>query len=129
MRLARLLPAVAALAVCAWFGLGIHQVNDTQDATNLIAADHPAELPHAAHLISAASVLNPDRTLDLLKVELALEQGRTAQARRTAQRLVAAEPMNVSAWLWYGRASGGNPTVFLIALAHARQLDPLPLRR
>jgi hypothetical protein len=129
MRVARLLTTAAALIVCAWFALGIHQANDTRRATKLIAAGGRGQLAHAASLIRSASPLNPDRTLDLLRVELALAQGRTSRARALAHRLVRAEPMNVSAWLWYGRASGGNPAIFLTALAHAHELDPLPLRR
>jgi hypothetical protein len=129
MRIARLITGLAALAVCAWFAIGVRQVNDTRSATRILAAGKRGQLVRATGLISVASLLNPDRTLDLLRVQVALGEGRSVQARRLAHRLVQAEPMNVAAWLWYGRTANGDAGVFLTALAQARKLDPLPLGR
>jgi hypothetical protein len=132
VRMARPAIAILALTVCAWFALGIRQAQDTGQATAIISSGAPAgaaRLRHADSLLSSARLLNPDRTLDLLSVELALRRGQTARARRVATGLVRSEPMNVAAWLWFGRSSNGDPGAFLLALEHAHELDPLPLRR
>jgi hypothetical protein len=132
VRMVRPLILIVAVIVCAWFALGIRQAQDTDQATAIISGGGPAtpsRLRHADSLLGSARLLNPDRTLDLLSVELALRRGQTAKARRIATALVRSEPMNVAAWLWFGRASNGDPRAFLLALEHAHELDPLPLRR
>ncbi len=123
----RILAAIAAVAVCAWFVIGIRQAHDTDAATAIISSASaltPAAAAHATALLNAAGELNPDREVDLLRSQLALRQGDLALARRLALSVARREPLNAEAWLALGQAAGGNRATQLLAFAHVYQLAP-----
>jgi predicted Zn-dependent protease len=120
--------AVLALVVCAWFGLGALQQIDTSRATQVLTSAGPltAAQAHRAHsMLTTAAVLNPDRTVDLLRGELAFEQGHPLAAVRIIEGVTAAEPDNIEAWLALARVAlhHDNATIER-AVANIGRLDP-----
>src|SRR5881227_2797378 len=74
---ARIGMLVLALSVSAWFGLGWYQASKTGQATALVSGrarltTHQAQ--RAQSLLSSAGTLNPDRTVRILRGELAADQ-------------------------------------------------------
>jgi hypothetical protein len=128
MRAIRAACIVVGVFACAWFVVGVRQARDTDQATALLAAPGRLDSPRVSSLLNSAGLLNPDRQVDLLRAELALRRGDPAGARRIAERVVAAEPMNVQGWLLLARAARTNPTTFFFALIHIRELAP-PIHR
>lgn len=124
---------LVAIGACAWFGLSIHQAQDTNAAAAIVTGTSrlsPARADHAASLLDSAGTLNPDRLLDVLRAQLELGQGNRAGARRILERVVASEPENALAWEWLARASADDRAEFFIAAIHLRALvPPLPGRR
>ena len=124
---ARLLAAAAALVVCGWFALAVRQSVDTNAAASIIDARTPlsaARAEHASSLLRSAALLNPDRSVDLLRSALALRLRQYAHARALALSVVRREPLNLQAWLAFGVASYGDRRAFLFALAQVARLAP-----
>jgi hypothetical protein len=123
----RILAVIAALAVCGWFAISLRETIDTDAAGAIIygaTVPTPAQAQHARSLLSSASPLNPDPELKLMRSALAFELGDDARARQLALSVAVQEPLNVQAWIAYGRAAAGDPRAFAIALAHVRELAP-----
>jgi predicted Zn-dependent protease len=102
MTIARAAALVLALAACAWFGLGVVQARDIDRATTIIAGPvplSPAEAAHAGSLVHTAATLDPDSDIQLLRAELAADQGHTASAIAQLRSVVASEPENLDAWV------------------------------
>jgi hypothetical protein len=116
----RALLALFAIAVCAWFVIGVRQAHDVDHATALLSAG-----PHisgrnaaqAASLLHGAQLLNPDRQVDVLRAQLADERGDRPTAERILRGVVAAEPMNALAWVQLARSATDGAT---LRLAFAR---------
>ena len=125
--------ALIALAVCAWFALGIRQAHDTTAATAIVSgsAHLSAGQGHrAAALLHSAKLLDPDTEVDVLRGELALEQGNRLGARSILERVVAKEPDNALAWQWLAKASVGDLHEFFLAAYRLQQLvPPIPAAR
>jgi hypothetical protein len=124
---------VLALAVlaCAWFVVGIRQARDVTRATAILSARVPVDAARAARvstLVRGAKLLSPDPAVDLLSAQLAIRRGDRPRARRIAEGVVRAEPMNVQAWLWLAKASSDSPPTFVRALVHINALEP-PVHR
>lgn len=118
MRFARVAVLVLALVSCAWFALGARQAQLVAQASSLISAGHklsPAQARHAANLLDEADALNPDLQTDVLRGELATDQGHLATARAILARVIHREPKNLVAFQAYARASAGNETAFFAA--------------
>ncbi|HZU60405.1 MAG TPA: hypothetical protein VE983_05535 [Solirubrobacteraceae bacterium] len=127
--MARSLGVMLALLICAWFGLGVHQAQDISRATSIIEASappDPVQARQASALLSAADVLNPDRTVDLLRAELAIDEGHDVTARLILGRVTREEPQNVNAWALVARASGNDRVAYYAALFHLRALVANP---
>jgi predicted Zn-dependent protease len=125
--LLRVVGVVVAVIVCAWFALGIRQAHDANRATDILAGASPLTSPQvheAGSLLHRAGQLNPDRSVDLLRSQLALRQGDAARARAIALGVTRAEPENLDAWLAYGEASTHDRLAFLLALQHLNRLAP-----
>jgi Flp pilus assembly protein TadD len=119
---------VGALAICAWFGLGVRQATDTEDARRIVSLlERPSarQSARAATLLSRAGTLNPDRSVDLLRAQLALQRGDRPQARRIIAGVLRDEPDNIDAWtrlaFTVGRAD--RPT-FAQAVRQIHRLAP-----
>jgi predicted Zn-dependent protease len=127
---ARVAVIAVALAAVAWFGLGIHQSADLSAATSIASRPHPsaAQARHANALLDSAGTLNPDRTVDITRAQLALARGDDAQARSILERVVRAEPQNLTAWIGLERASGNDSHEREIAFAHAVVLSHTSLK-
>jgi hypothetical protein len=133
MKAVRVLAVFGSLVVAAWFGVGVHQAIETGRATTRLSAASsitPADAERIRALLDSASVLNPDRGVDLLRGQLALQLGRHRQTQRIVSRVTRAEPDNLDAWLLLARAATDNPALFQQALVQVHRLEPrLPFSR
>lgn len=128
MTATRILGALLALVVCAWFGLGVVQSRDVDRAAAIVGGSGrltPAEAQQARSLLSRAGTLNPDRQVDLLRAQLEVREGDPAAARAILFRVLADEPLNINAWVALARASQGDPQSFRLALTRGRALAPI----
>jgi hypothetical protein len=117
-----------ALVACAWFALGIRQAIAQSRAEAIIAADPhatAAQARRAQQLLSVAAALNPDRQIDLDRVQILLERNQLRAARRTALAVTRAEPQNIEAWVWLAHTAAGDPALFAAALKQVAALEPL----
>lgn len=119
---------VLALVASAWFGLGALQAIDANRATQVLTSSGPltaAQAQRAHSLLTSAAVLNPDRTVDLLRGELALEQGHPLAAVRIIEGVTAAEPDNIEAWVALARVAQHHDNAAIErAVANIGRLDP-----
>lgn len=124
--------ALLALVVCAWFALGGVQATDTGRATTLLSRGRvsPGRGAEIRSLLDAAGTLNPDQTVNLLRGQLAYEQGLFTRATQTFLTVTRAEPQNLQAWLTLAHTSAHAPRDFVRALRQiARLLPPVPRTR
>ena len=127
MRLTRLVGVLIAIALCAWFALGIRQAQETTKATAIVSATTPltaAQIKQVSDLVSDARALNPDTAVDVLRAQLDRDQNELVAARQVLERVVAKEPDNAVAWVWLARSSRGAPLTFANALRRLRSLVP-----
>ncbi len=128
MSLARGVMLAVAVLVCAWFGVGVRQALDTSHATaivNLTSKLTAAQVAHARSLLHAAGQLNPDRQVAMLRGQLALDEGDTADAERILRGVTAAEPLNIQAWALLAQADQTRDrTEFVLAIRTIGRLDP-----
>jgi hypothetical protein len=122
----RALLALLAIAICGWFFVGIREARDVDRATALLSAGTTIERSDGARvssLLDGASLLNPDRQVDMLRARLDDERGRHAQAERVLRGVVSAEPMNVAAWALVAQSATNGATLRL-AYARIEVLEP-----
>lgn len=126
MLLARIALALAVLAACAFFALGIHQAQDLSAAQGVLdgAKVTTSQAARARSLLDSAGSLNPDRTVALTRGEIDLRLNDTAAAYVVFRRLVSQEPENVQAWLGLTESAYGKP-ILGVALGKLAALDPL----
>jgi predicted Zn-dependent protease len=128
MLLARVLLAVLAVAACAWFALGAEQARDTGQAKALLSSStqvSPATATRVRSLLSSASTLNPDSTVDLLRAQLATAQSHPRKALRIVESVVAREPDNADAWVALARvALNRDPAAVERAIRNIARLVP-----
>lgn len=122
-----------AVLTCAWFVLGARQAMDTQRATSLIAGGQrltTEQAQRARSLLRSAAALNPDLTIDLLRGQLAADQGQIAVAEKISGSVARREPLNLAAWaqLAYQAARAGDRPTLELAARHISELYP-KLRR
>lgn len=126
MRLLR--PALLLVAVLAgaWFVVGVRQAHDIDVADTIITAPahSPGQLRSATSRLQAAAFLNPDRTVDILRGRIAIDEGQVARARHILKTVVGAEPQNLEAWIWFTGANLGRPAA-AVGSRRIAALDPL----
>lgn len=125
--MARVLFLLVALIACAWFAIGIRDAEDTDQAAAILSASGhpgPAAARRADSLLDAAGLLNPDRQIDLLRGQLALQIGHAAVARKIFLRVTREEPQNILAWSWLGRAAQPRSRLQTLAFFHVVALAP-----
>jgi predicted Zn-dependent protease len=129
MLAARIGALVLALVGCAWFALGARQAHQTARANAIVSSSQrlsPGRARRAAAALEAAGTLNPDLQVDVLRAELAIDQGRPRTARRILASVTRREPQNLNAWLQLARASTGDRVSFFAAEIHIRTLVRVP---
>lgn len=116
----RLAGGVTSLVVCAWFGLGVVQTRDQNQARSLYqsSAHTQRDDPRVLALLRTAGVLNPDSTVELLRGGVAADQGNPSKARAIFDDIARREPRNISAWSAAARVGDGT------ALSHIAKLEP-----
>jgi predicted Zn-dependent protease len=121
----RVAVVTVSLVVLAWFALGIHQSDDLSAASAIASRPHPsaAAAHHADALLDSAATLNPDRTVDITRAQLALARGDSARARAILLALTRAEPQNLDAWIGLVRASSSGTKLREVAFARALVLS------
>jgi len=128
---ARIVVAVAAVAVVAWLGVlerdvrlqarGVEAVQRARDAGNLARADAD---------FRSARLLNPDTTPDLHRAFLYQASGRRRQATAVLEEVLRREPENLTAWgVLYIFTRDHDAAAARRALAAQRRLDPVRARR
>ncbi len=123
--LARATILVLALVCCAWFALGARQAHKVAQAAAIVEPGHPLsahQAQRAGAALSTARTLNPDLQVDVLRGELAIDQGHPAEARRILTSVTRREPQNLQAWVQLARASGDDRVLFFAAEIHIRSL-------
>src|SRR5438128_806387 len=121
--IARIVGVLFAVAACAWYVLGVRQAHSVIRADSILAAHQripAADARTVASLLDEAGTLNPDRHVDIDRIHLLLERGRTQAAQRLAGALTRAEPRNLDVWLWLAHAAGVDQPLFAYALGQAR---------
>ena len=116
-----------ALLVAAWFGLGAVQARDTDRATAVLTSQARITAAQAREIdgwLNSAGVLNPDRTVTLLRGRAAMARGDRGRARSLFESVVRAEPQNLEAWVALAQAAS-SAAQFRAALDRARSLEPL----
>jgi predicted Zn-dependent protease len=128
MSLARGSLLALALAACAWFVVGIRQAHDTAHANAIVSAETPpgpAAAARARSLLHAAGFLNPDQRVDLLRGQLALDQGDRPRALALFRDVARREPDNLQAWVSVAQASTEpNSPLLKRAVHEIGRLDP-----
>lgn len=117
MRVARIAILLLALLCCAWFALGARQAHLVGQATAIVAPGHrlsPQQARHAADLLDAAGTLNPDLQVDVLRGELAIDQGQLTHARQILHSVIVREPKNLAAFEQAARASANDKAAYFV---------------
>jgi hypothetical protein len=131
--IARAIALAAAVVVAAWFAVGIRQAQGTDQAAAILSSPGPltsAQEHHVSTLLRGASLLNPDREVDLLKSQLALKEDNVSQARRIALSVTMLEPQNAEAWLDVIDTATSDESTFFLVLRRLHELvPPIPARR
>ena len=119
---------LVACVICAWFALGARQAHDVAQARAILSS--AGTLPGAragrvASLLGAAAFMNPDSEVDVLRAELAVARGQSAEAQRLLLGVVHREPLNAAAWFSLAQHSTNGRTIKL-AFARLAVLVPRP---
>jgi hypothetical protein len=126
--LVRIALAGLAAVVCAWFVLGIVEAHDQTRATALMSlpgTPSRAQTGQILGLLDDAATLNPDRQIDLLRVQAEQRGGEAAAALKTAEAAARAEPQNAFAWVVLQFAARPlDPALAQLAGERERQLAP-----
>jgi hypothetical protein len=123
--LARATAVLFALLCCAWFALSARQAHNVAVATSVVNAKPPLTAPQvrrATNSLNAAAWLNPDLGVDVLRGQLAIDQGRLVLARRILFGVIHREPKLLAAWQQYARASVHDPVAFYASQIGIRRL-------
>jgi hypothetical protein len=126
----RIVCAVAALAVCTWFALGVREAQEIDRATNIVGGlqgQQKLTAPEAAQarsLLSSAAFLNPDQQVNVLRARVALLGNQRPLAVRILRGVVSSEPDNLAAWYGLATSATSRATVNA-ALAQIRRLEPV----
>jgi predicted Zn-dependent protease len=111
MVIVRAAVVVIALICCAWFALGARQAIDLSRATEIASQQRPLapkQVKRAQSLLDAAATLNPDQEVNVVRGELAIDQGQNRQAREILHAVIHREVNNLQAWIMYARGSKDN---------------------
>jgi hypothetical protein len=81
-----------------------------------------AQVRKATDALKSAGSLNPDLEVDVLRGQLALDQGHQAKARSILFSVIRREPKLLAAWQLYARASVRDPVAFYAAQIGIRRL-------
>jgi predicted Zn-dependent protease len=121
--------ALVATLVAAWFGLGWYQAQQTGKAGALVTSAQrlaPRQAQEARSALDSAGTLNPDRAVNVLRGELAIDQHDYPAAIRILGGVTASEPQNLTAWIELGIAAAKAGDSRLLALAGRRASFLLP---
>lgn len=122
----RVLLALAALVICAWFALGIRQAHDTARASTILGATShlsAAQARHVNSLLKQAGQLNPDREVSLLRAQVARYRGDLKRAESIILQVVHDEPLNAEAWYALAHVAT-NERTYIQALIELDRLAP-----
>jgi predicted Zn-dependent protease len=125
----RIALVAVAVVVAAWFGLAWNQDHQTQRATALVAGGGrltASQAREARSALDSARTLNPDRAVQTLRGELAIDQGDYVDAIRLLSGVTAREPLNLTAWAELGIAAAktGDRALLAVAGRHIAVLIP-----
>ena len=119
---------IIALAVAAWYAVGIRQAHGTDGATAIVASARTLSAGQARRadaLLHEAALLNPDQEVNILRGAVASESHHETRAVRILETVTRAEPENLEAWLYLARVATTDYPLFYRALVRVRRLEPL----
>jgi hypothetical protein len=121
---------IGAATVAAWFVINWVQARDIGRAQELISASRlpPSAARQAASLLDSAGELSPDRDVDILRAQLADDEGQAGRGVRIMQQVTAAEPLNLEAWRELGVVATHNHQRHLAQVAFTHVLYLLGYR-
>jgi predicted Zn-dependent protease len=124
--IARLSLALGAAAVAAWFALGWIQARDTGRAQGIVSTTRltSSQVRSAQSLLGTAATLNPDRSVDEARAQLASDQHDYGRAISILKSVTRAEPLNLGAWAALSVAAERSKRIWVAvaALRHIHQL-------
>lgn len=111
MVMVRAAALVLALLCCVWFAIGVRQSVNLSRATSIVSQQSrltPAQVRRTQSLLNHAAALNPDQQVNVVRGEVAIEEGENARARLILHAVVHREVNDLQAWLMYARASSDD---------------------
>jgi predicted Zn-dependent protease len=123
----RIVATAAALLVVAWFALGAYQSHEVARATAAVAHGHLTRdrARRADAALDSAATLNPDRAVDVLRAQVAIADGQATRGEAILNRVLAAEPQDLDAWIALADALPQNSRRRQQALLHILSLAPV----
>ena len=119
---------LAAIAVCAWFVVGVRQVQDEDHVDSAVIPPitiSAAQARSADATLNDAAFLNPDRSVQGLRAIVTFKSGHPAQGISMAKAFTRREPENFEAWLLLGELTvQADPAVFRMTQARLNVLVP-----
>ena len=128
VRFARIALLILTAVIIAWFALAAYQAREVTRADSaLLAAGglNPTQARHISMLLDRAGVLNPDRSVDLRRADVAARQGQDGRARTLLAHVIAQEPLNVEAWSDLAKLGRLDPRTRALAAKRVLELDPI----
>ena len=119
--------AVLALCVAAWFVTQARDARELAQAHALLAGPGlptTGQIHRLRRLLTQAKLLEPGEDTEVLRAQLALEEGRRGKAARILDAVLASEPSNLRAWVLLAEVDLNRASLEL-AVRHVAQLDPL----
>ena len=119
--------AVLAVAVCAWFALGVRAFREVASVNVLLSGPAritPEQARDARAKLDQAAWLNPDQEVNFLRAQVAARDGHKQRALTIARGLAHREPQNVNAWLLVSILVRPGSLPYRQAEAQLRRLVP-----
>jgi hypothetical protein len=115
-----------AIVVACWFGLSVRQAHNTDVAEQILSNNSTlsaSQTRHVGALLRSAATVNPDRSVDLLRGELAASEGNRVRASQIFAGVTRSEPLNIDAWYELANVTT-NPHTLSLVLHQIAALAP-----
>ena len=125
--LARVSAAVLAFAVAGWFFTQARDTREIAQARALLSGPRVPtflQIHRIRRLLGQARLLEPGQDVEVLRAQLAYEEGRRTEAAGILDGVLSAEPMNLEAWVLLAEVDPSR-RVLDTAVRHIERLDPL----
>jgi hypothetical protein len=133
MRALRALAATGAVAMCAFFAIGIRQATSVNAVNALLGTGHglsSAQQRSAASELKSAKFGYPGQDVRILAAQVAIQERRYTRAESIAESINRAEPENLQGWIQLAAAGLNVPDLHAAYRAKNEEirLDPIDAR-